>query len=355
MTERKTWTPVRSPVEGKPFRNTPEARAFFAATRSVAPGWLGQWSLVRDVLSQPHAVRCGPARLLAIDLLADFRQSKTGLLVAPGTFRNGRRGKAGWLGADMLALDIDDGSDPETIITAFAGCGLILHSSWNDCRVKDGKPAVPRWRAYLFLSQRIKNPSRWTVLWRWVADYLRQHGVTVDEAAKDTTRIMYTLRDGASHPPRVEGHPAHWIAAVPGTVLDLENLPTGASLFRLVEAATRKRQRAANAARAALRTTGTVTGKDFERAAKRRLRGAIHRLITTRPPGKGRNTGIYAAAAVLGSYVASGLITGPDISAARAAISAAAESAGVLHDVERQIENGFAHGLERPLEIGGGR
>lgn len=346
-----TWTPTRN-SKGTGFQRTTEALEFWNMMQEVAPGWTGSWSLVPDKTSQPNAIHCGPARLLAFDLLSDFTVLKDGLLIAPGTFLDRRRRKKSWDGTDSISLDLDDGAEPEDVIATFPGIGMLLHSSYNDWRGKQGKPACSRFRAYLFFRQRLTDPADYSFMWGWVADLLRSRGVIVDASAKDVTRVMYSVRDGSARPPERNGHPPQWIAAVPGEALDVEKLPGGDSLSAMRQQALEAAEKARYDARRALSKAASSTPDNLRRAAEWRFKGALDKLILNRQPGTGRNTGVFACAAILGRYVASGLVSNP--ASFKENIRDAARASGLTNDIERQINNGFEKGQANPLHLGGG-
>ena len=134
-----------------------------------------------------------------------------------------------------------------------------------------------------------------------------------------------------------------------GDALDVEQLPDGHGLSQLRKDAELAEERARRTAKDAISRAARCSRKDLSSAAHRRFYAAVERLIVARLPGDGRNTGIFAAGALLGSYVASGLIENPE--ACKARIVAAAERSGLTDDIGRQLENGYSLGLTRPLAL----
>jgi hypothetical protein len=350
------WTPTRHPTKRHAFLRTPEAAAFFKGLRGVCPGWKGTWSLVPHKFGLVSHVRTGPAALLALDLLCDFGPTKEGLLISPGDFDGPRRQRVTWQRSHLLPLDFDDGSDPAAVISAFPGLGLLLHGSFNDWRPKDGR-SHGRWRGYMFLARPVADCVDYALLWAHIDTLCRAHGATPDPSPKNVNCLMYTIRDGSGRPPTKPGHPCHWIAAVPGRALDPEALPhevvdgETVALTVLRQRAEEAAQKARDAVRTAYQTGPPASQPSLARAAEGRLRSLVEHLISHRAPGEGRNTGVYACGARLGCYVASGLIA--DAESFKEIIRDAAESAGLAFDVERQLDNGFQHGLRKPLDLEG--
>jgi hypothetical protein len=342
------WSLLRSP-DGKKFVATSEAREFILRTRDVAPGWRGHWSLVPHVRANVAARHAGGVGGLVQDLLADFAPRKEGLLIATGVFSGARRVQSAWVQCSALSMDLDDGSDPDDLARAFGGYGIVLHGSWNDWRPKDGVRACARYRAYLFLARPITSLDDYALMWRWMESYCAQHGVKLDAACKDPNRIMYTLRDGSARPPVKPDHPSQWIAVQPGVPLDGECLPNSAALSQMRLEACRADEKSRKDARRFIARAGRVAQDDLRRAAHRRFAAAVTRLVADRKPGAGRNTGVFAAGALLGSYVSSGLYRDPE--QGKDLIRLAAHAAGLDRDIDRQIENGFARGTENPLVI----
>jgi hypothetical protein len=124
----------------------------------------------------------------------------------------------------LLVLDIDDGSAPQKVLSAFARWERFLYTSWSHMRPdKEGKVG-----ARCRLAIRLKEPvpvGDWERVWRWAVQHTRQLGVVVDEKAlKDVARIYFlpALRDEAHRQDwlgvRETGEPLDWRTICPELV-----------------------------------------------------------------------------------------------------------------------------------------
>lgn len=142
---------------------------------------------------------------------AKARPAWSPAVYAPGATRS----NAAVLSVSMLALDVDDGTEPEKGIALFGDNARLLHSSWSHQREKKGTTCA-RWRLVVPFTDPCP-PARWDRVWRGAQLVAKQAGVTVDSAV-DSTSELYFL-------PALRDEEQPWVALVgEGGLLDWRDL-----------------------------------------------------------------------------------------------------------------------------------
>lgn len=83
-----------------------------------------------------------------------------------------------------LVLDVDDGTSIDTIWSLWPTHARILHTSWSHTSQH------PKARLVVPVAQPIPR-DQWHRAWSWAALHARRHGVAVDRACSDASRIYF--------------------------------------------------------------------------------------------------------------------------------------------------------------------
>lgn len=235
---------------------------------------------------------------------------------APSTFRDHLRRKENLESVWGLGLDVDACESIASVVAAFDDHYGIVHTTWSHQREKGTAPAVPRCRVVLALS-RAMSATEHQVVWAWAAKHLATIGVSVDQAAKDPTRLWYT----PSVPPGGEElYELHHLAGEP---VDVD------AVLRLAVA------------------PPTQFPKTLDTWAERALESATGRVVSA---GDGqRNDVLNREAFALGGFVGAGrLEVERVVDALHRAITA---NGGDPSKDERKIRDAIAKGAERPRAL----
>jgi len=129
--------------------------------------------------------------------------------------RNATRANAGVAAISMLAMDVDDGTDPELLFRLFTGSTRLVHTTWSHMREKRGKAIA---RARLIVPFTDPCPAdRWARVWHGARITALDQGTTIDSAVDSVSELYFlpALRD-ADQP---------WLALVgEGALLDWRTL-----------------------------------------------------------------------------------------------------------------------------------
>lgn len=131
----------------------------------------------------------------------------------------------------MLVLDCDHDASIDAIESTLlkVGCTYAIYSTHSHRRLTDSNPqAEPRYRVVIPLSEPIPA-AKFSELWQWARDL---RGLTVDESAKDASRMFYTpavaSHDRKSAPYQFRGNvaePLNWKAVLNAEDLGLRSTP----------------------------------------------------------------------------------------------------------------------------------
>jgi KaiC/GvpD/RAD55 family RecA-like ATPase len=287
-----------------------------------------KWS----ALHEPAGVRsCVTLAELGAWLEQRATVDDTGEGFSPVSFDGDYRAKENVELVHMLGLDFDDGDFDCQAWERYRG---IAHTTRHHQRVKNGKPACPRWRALLCLSRPVTREEH-AQLWLWAA---QRGGGTLDRTARDPSRYWFWPPKGSA------------VVALEGEVLDVDAVleqVRPSPVVAPVAASSAERADAWRAARGAARESNGGGGAS-------RVRGylaACCQVIAATPQGE-RNAAMAKIAYDCGGLSHYGVTLGE----MERELLAAARGAGWIDDVpgktkstcRRQLEEGAA----KPREIG---
>jgi hypothetical protein len=287
-----------------------------------------KWS----ALHEPAGVRsCVTLAELGAWLEQRATVDDTGEGFSPVSFDGDYRAKENVELVHMLGLDFDDGDFDCQAWERYRG---IAHTTRHHQRVKNGKPACPRWRVLLCLSRPVTREEH-AQLWLWAT---RQGGGTLDRTARDPSRYWF-------YPPKGSA-----VVTLEGEVLDvdevLEQVPPS-PVVAPVAASSAERADAWRAARGAARESNGGGGVS-------RVRGylaACCQVIAATPQGE-RNAAMAKIAYDCGGLSHYGVTLGE----MERELLGAARSAGWRDDVRGKTESTCRRQLEegatKPRELG---
>jgi len=242
----------------------------------------------------------------------------------------------------MLVLDCDAGDPLRDLEALGDGYVRVGHTSWSHT------PLHPKARL-VFPFQRPCPVRHWGRVWGAAARWAAEHGVSVDPAAKDASRLYFGPYVPPTGPAGVQGVPVDWFRAwaygpddppnpgmLPPRPRELLNWARLASAYPEPEPEP--------FVVPVVQSRPPPSADVMERKRRAFARGMIARrcsLIVTHGKG-GRNVRVFAAGRLAGSLAAGGWV---HLSDAVAEIEQAALAAGLdLKETRRALRNGLAAG-----------
>jgi hypothetical protein len=141
--------------------------------------------------NKPQLVTRSWQQLCANFQRPQVRLEKDGLLFSPAYFEPALRRKENVKELSLLVLDIDHKAELQTLQTRLATlqCAFSIYSTHSHLRQTESNPeAEPRFRAVLPLAEPVQS-DLFPTLWQYVK---HATGLSLDESAKDASRIFYT-------------------------------------------------------------------------------------------------------------------------------------------------------------------
>lgn len=249
------------------------------------------------------------------------------------------RGIAGVVSVSALVLDCDAGDPLDRLEALGADFVRYGHTSWSHT------PEHPKARL-VFPFATPCPVDKWPRVWGAAARWAAAHGVTVDQSAKDPSRLYFL--------PYVPYDPT----AEPGGNVQLEQFESWRHVDGLPRLSWARLAMDYPEPRRIPVYTRASTGKmeptadEKEQARRRYAAGAIrHRCRQIEAHGEGgRNVRVYAAARLAARLAAGGWVA---VGEAAAQIEAAGLASGLgPKETARAVRNGLTHGAEEgPWDI----
>ena len=238
-----------------------------------------------------------------------------------------RRAKASVIAVSCLVLDLDQGEPLDRAAALAEGYTAMMHTSWSHT------PEHPKARL-VFPFHEPAPAARWEQVWDAAARWAKKSGLTLDPATKDSSRLYFLPAYPAGDEARrrtfrswvrygEEDQLLSWRRLLldhPAPVEARKHPPVAPSAYRV------------------------LPGQDAT-AGRRRFAAAVvdtrSRELASMGEG-GRNQAAFRAGAVAAQLAEAGVL---DLGAARAALVAAAISAGLsAREADDAVDNGIKRG-----------
>lgn len=237
---------------------------------------------------------------------------------SPATYPAGsRRSNATVVAVSLLVADVDDGTDPERVLSLFEGHARLVHTSWSHQREKRGQTCA-RCRLVVPFATPV-HPDQWERVWRGAELVAARAGITIDSAVDSPSELYFLpcLRD--------DDQP-WWFGVVDGEPLDWRALPEAPA-----------KEKAKPPPASSLPFAGDAIDK--------RIAGMVRVKCDEISRAPSRHEALLAAARYVGGLCARYQVD-PDQHAA-ALIAAAGDS----NDAVRTCRDGLAYGAAEPVDL----
>lgn len=110
--------------------------------------------------------------------------------ITPATFKDNRRCKLNFDQIQLIHLDFDNGTTPESIAKKLVDYQFVMAGSKNHLRDKgDGKGIIPRFHVFIPIDKPILSPEEYSAGW---LDFVKIYGVdSGDTIGKDACRYYF--------------------------------------------------------------------------------------------------------------------------------------------------------------------